>query len=330
MRGGSRIYLFGQFMKKIILYNPAISSLNLGDHIIGEACKENLNNILEENMCIEISTHLPISNTYMKFINNVEYSFVLGSNLLMPKMDARFRQWDIKKYNVKKISPVILMGVGWHQYSKKTTIYTKNLYKKILSNKYFHSVRDEYTKKKLNEIGINNVINTGCPTFWSLTKEHCQKIPKEKSVNVIFTLTDYNRDIEKDERLISILKKNYEKVFFWIQGSDDLEYLESIDDMKGIEIIGPSLKVYDEVLNNYDVDFIGTRLHGGIRALQHKRRSLIIAIDNRAIEINKNYNIPILKRESIDLLEEILTNPIETDIKLPIENIKKWKAQFER
>ena len=46
------------------------------------------------------------------------------------------------------------------------------------------------------------------------------------------------------------------------------------------------------------------------------------------IEINKNYNIPILKREEIDKLEEELNNELITDIKTPITNIEKWKNQF--
>ena len=79
-------------------------------------------------MYIEISTHLPVNNSYLNRIKDVKYSFVLGSNLLMPKLDARFRQWDIKIWNVDYMKPVILMGVGWNRYSTKTTTYTKNFY----------------------------------------------------------------------------------------------------------------------------------------------------------------------------------------------------------
>jgi len=315
-------------LNKILLFNPAISSLNMGDHIISEACKEHLEEVLFQNMNIEISTHLPVSNIYMKIIKNVKYSFVIGSNLLMPKMNGRFRQWDIKMHNLKYIFPVILMGAGWHQYSKKANLYTKILYTKVLSKNYIHSVRDEYTKEKLKEIGITNVLNTGCPTFWNLTKEHCKQIPVKKADKVVFTLTDYNKDIEKDRKIIDVLKRNYKEVFFWVQGSNDLEYLESINGLEGINIVSPTLEEYNKILDTNSIDFVGTRLHGGIRALQHKRRTLIIAVDNRAVEINKNYNIPIIKREEIDLLEDKINNDIELNIKIPEENIKKWKEQF--
>lgn len=317
-------------MKKIILYDPEISSLNLGDGIISEACKRNLKEVLNDSMSINISTHMPISNYYMKIIGKTDLAFVLGSNLLMPKMNGIFRQWDIKPWNIKRMKPVILMGVGWHQYSKRTNLYTQLLYKNLLSKEYMHSVRDEYTKNKLNEIGIKNVINTGCPTLWGLTPDVCQNIPKKKSKKVIFTLTDYNQSYKEDKEMIKILKNNYEEIYFWIQGIRDYEYLEKMKELEKIKIISPSIEEYDKILKNNEIDFVGTRLHGGIRALQNKRRTIIISVDNRANELNKNYNIPILPREKIDTLEKKINEEWETNICIPIENIEKWKKQFEK
>lgn len=204
-------------MKNIILFNPGQSSLNLGDKIIEDGCKSVLQNVFTDDQYIDISTHLPISNKYLKYIDEPTVKFVLGSNLLMSNMCGRFRQWDIKIWNKKVIRDVVLLGVGWHQYSKNANLYTKNLYRKILSSNYIHSVRDEYTKNKLEQIGIKNVINTGCPTLWKLTEEHCKEIPRNKAENVVCTLTDYRKDPEKDKKILSILKDNYQKVYFWPQ-----------------------------------------------------------------------------------------------------------------
>jgi hypothetical protein len=44
----------------------------------------------------------------------------------------------------------------------------------------------------------------------------------------------------------------------------------------------------------YDVDFVGARLHGGIRALQRGRRTLTIALDNRAREIAGDTGMPVV------------------------------------
>ena len=228
------------------------------------------------------------------------------------------------------IKNVILMGVGWWQYQKKPNAYTKFLLKKVLHKKMIHSVRDEYTRKMLNSVGINNIINTGCPTMWDLDKKHCSKIPKNKAKNVVFTLTDYNRSKRLDSELIKICLELYHKVYFWPQGSDDYQYLKELDFNKKVYVLKPSLFSFEEFLEDksQSVDYIGTRLHAGIKALQKFRRTIIIGIDNRAIEKSKDFNIFVIPRKKIYLLKKLVFKQIKMDIKIPESNIKKWKEQF--
>ena len=68
--------------------------------------------------------------------------------------------------------------------------YTKKFYKTLLSDEYLHSVRDEMTKKRLNSIGIENVLNTACPTMWSLTPSRQLEISSKRSKNVVTSITD--------------------------------------------------------------------------------------------------------------------------------------------
>jgi polysaccharide pyruvyl transferase WcaK-like protein len=210
-------------------------------------------------------------------------------------------------------------------------LYTKYLLKRILSNKILHSVRDSQAENMLKSIGIDNVLNTGCMTMWQLTKKHCQNIPKNKADCVVFTLTDYNKDIVKDQLLIDILNKNYNKVYFWPQGSGDLVYIKKMKNILKIEVLGGNLFSYDELLDNKNItlDFIGTRLHAGIRALQKSRRSIILGIDNRAEEKKKDFKLKVLSRNNINELENILINDFKTEINLNEENINKWKNQFQ-
>ena len=139
------------------------------------------------------------------------------------------------------------------------------------------------------------------------------------------------KDVATDKALIKVLVKNYKKVYFWIQGSDDLEYFKSLHSGENIEIIPPTLEAYDRILENVNsLDYIGTRLHAGIRALQKKVRTIIVGIDNRAIEKSKDINLKIILRDDIeDKLELMLKEEFKTDIRLPIASIEKWKNQFE-
>jgi len=314
-------------IKKIVLYNPAISSLNMGDHIIFDGANNQLEDLLNQAFVVEISTHLPVSR-YLRHTKDFDYKFVCGSNLLRGKMNRLFRQWDINIFNASQVGPCILVGTGWWQYGDEPNLYTKKLYKKVLSSNYYHSVRDSYTEKQLNKMGFNNVINTGCPTMWSLTKEHCRDIPKEKAKEVVCTITDYNQDIERDSKLFQILCDNYENVYLWIQGTKDYEYFQKLNiKNKKVQIISPNMKSYDSVLEK-DIDYVGTRLHAGVRALQKKKRTIIIGIDNRAIEKQKDFNLTCINRDEIEALEEKINSIFSTEINIPIDNINKWKSQF--
>ena len=62
---------------------------------------------------------------------------------------------------------------------------------------------DEYTKKKLESMGIRNVINTGCATLWQLTPDFCAGIPSHSASEAVTTLTDYRRDPQMINRWLS-------------------------------------------------------------------------------------------------------------------------------
>lgn len=317
-------------MKKILLLDPSVSSLNIGDEIIGDGVKKHIDFLLSDSFVIDISSHLPLSFMYKRAIGTNNYAFVCGSNLLMGKMNRLFKQWHIGYKDISFLKGAILIGAGWWQYNNKPNLYTKILYKKILSKKYLHSVRDNYTVEMLKSMGITNVINTGCATMWSLTPEHCKKIPTKKSENVIFTLTDYKPDKEKDINFIKILNKNYKVLYYWPQGIGDVEYFESLKLDIPIKIVNPNLKAYDNILEENEIDFIGTRLHGGIRALQKMKRTIIIAVDNRAKEKQKDFNIVCIERENLTQLEDLINSCWKTEIVIPLENIQKWKNQFSK
>lgn len=313
----------------IILHDPGISSFNIGDEIISDSIRYEISNITKMHTVLSVSTHLPLAYRYMRLAKNPLYQFVCGSNLLKSSFLGIKRQWDVTLRNSLYVKDCIFIGVGAWQYNNKMNFYTKFLLKRVLSSSYIHSVRDEYTKKVMNDIGFDNVINTGCASMWRFTPDFCKQIPQTKHNNVVFTLTDYDQNIEKDFKLIEILLEEYSNVYFFPQGVGDIEYIQKLGWKDKVKILEPSLKCYDEFLEkNEDIDYVGTRLHGGIRALQFKRRSLIISIDNRAREKAKNFNLPIIERNEIEKLCSILNNTIEYKINIPLDAINKWKEQF--
>ena len=166
-----------------------------------------------------------------------------------------------------------------------------------------------------------NVVNTSCPTMWKLDEKLCSEIPTDKAKYVICTITDYSRDKENDSIMLDILIKNYENVSIWIQGQDDYEYLEELGYKDKLNIVSIGLESYDKFLSEHkDLDYIGTRLHAGIRAMAYKHRSIVISIDNRAEAISKDTGLPIIYRENVKgELENMILSSFKTKINLPKE-----------
>lgn len=316
-------------MHNICLFDPGYEnnsgefSSNLGDLIIQESVLRELNHIFKNAKIRSISTQQYPSWFLFNTINKANYKFVGGTNLLSSNMND-YNQWKIRLRDIPLIGRVILMGVGWWQYQEKPDSYTKFLLNMVLSKKHYHSVRDEYTAEKLRGIGIENVINTGCPTMWNLNSG---AIPCRKAESVLTMLTDYNIDPALDKKLLTILKASYRKIYFWPQGRNDARYISELGE--SVEMLDRTLGSLDRFIDSdVDFDYIGTRLHGGVRCLAKARRSLIIAIDNRAKEISSDTNLPVVDRNDFDALHAWINTPTKVCISLNMDRIFQWKKQF--
>lgn len=318
-------------MSAIGIINTSVGSGNVGDHIIMDACMGHFMELLPNIQMLHFSSHDAFLYNALKLQGHVGVNLLCGTNCLSSHM-AYMPGWPINPVSALLVKPVISVGVGWKSYQGKPDFYTKRILNKALNREGFLSVRDNYTKSKLEECGLKNVLNTGCPTLWSITKSHCSQIPSNKAANVVYTFTDYAPDIKADMYTLELLAKTYESRFIWIQGSKDLSYLASLTEQfpaffkaSKFMLIPPSLHAYDKFLANTDVDYIGTRLHGGIRAIQHKKRTIIIGVDNRAEEMGKDFDLPVLKRERIEELPLMIRAEHEVNIKLPVKEIDIFK-----
>ena len=240
----------------------------------------------------------------------------------------RYGLWKLPR-DLRNFYDITLMGVGFDSNVAGSDLYSRWLLNYMLSRKNIHSVRDTFSERKLKAMGISNVLYTGCPTMWGLTREHCASIPTEKAFQVVCTLTDYCRDAANDRAMLDILLEEYREVYLWLQGRDDLAYVRELGYESKLKLIPSTLADYDAVLSQNDLDYVGTRLHAGIRAISKGHRSLIVAIDNRAECIGADTGLPTIRREDIPIaLRERLEGKMETKINMPWENIERWKGQF--
>lgn len=326
-------------IQEILLFDTSIATDNMGDFIIMEAVRRHLYDLFPESFFVSTATHERISHRTYKWASKAELSFLGGTNILSGKYPfIHGKQWDFNLKDAIWVNNVVGIGLGWQDYRKFNHIYDipqvklqQILLNRSLSSKYLHSVRDSFTENRLKNFGIDS-INTSCVTMWNLTQDLLRSIPKEKAKTVVFTLTDYRSSGDYKivyKEMLEILLKNYDNVFMWVQSRNDVDLLFSLDVVNSdkVKFISPNLSNYDAILSK-DVDYIGTRLHAGIRALQHKKRTIIIGVDNRAKEIATDTNLPVLDYKGISKLDNILNKSLEMDIHVPFDNIKKWKSQF--
>ena len=311
-----------------------MSSLNKGDDIIMECVRKELAFILDQNFELTLPTHVSAFHWYQIYRGlariqkyaKCKYKFVGGTNLLVKDMATYYPQWNINIFNSKVIKDCVLVGVGAGA-GEKTNMYTSYLYRKILNTNLYHSVRDLRTKQYVEKLGLK-ALNTGCVTMWMLTPEFCKMIPTFKASRVVFTLTASNVLDLRDQYLIDTLIRNYDKVYFWPQGDRDYDYLHQFNHIEDISILQATKYAYHKLLLEEDIEYIGTRLHAGIYAMRHTKRSIILVIDERAREINKSNRLNCLEKNDIAQLSDYINSSFETKVSVPLDVIDEWKRQF--
>lgn len=316
----------------VCLFDPGIAthdgapSSNLGNLVIQDAVNREVERVLPGHEIVRISTFQTPDPESRWALRRAEWILVGGTNILTSEMD-KYRQWVISIRHAIHVRKAILLGAGWWKYQSAPNWYTRFFLRLLLSGKSVHSVRDNYTLGMLATAGWRNAVNTSCPTMWPLDQKNESDYPASKAGNVLVMLTDYARDPEADRRLLELLCASYDKVYAWPQGMEDQAYLR--DFAAPIEILPRTMEALERVVTrNGPVDYIGTRLHGGIYCLNRGVRSLILEVDNRAAEIAKDTGLLTARRDDFARIERWIREPLPFRIDLDQQAISKWRGQF--
>ena len=316
-------------LNSIAIFDPSIATRNVGDEIISDAARRELRQIFPNSFQATIPTHERIGLRSYRFATQARYGIIAGSNILTSNMLSD-RQWRLKPWDVAFIRNLIGLGVGWRAYNQSKNYFSDVMMRKVLSKTAWHSARDEHTRKELISRGVENVLNTACVTMWNLDVSKLSDLPLERSHRVVTTV-NIGQKSQGDSEFLDLLSNEYDEVYIWSQGIDDEPYIEDfVRRVPNLKRLGPTLAAYDELLAEpLGVDFIGNRLHGGVRALQHGRRALILSVDNRASEIARDTNLPVMSlSDGLSAVRDRIRNPQTIEIQLPVEQIREWRHQF--
>jgi hypothetical protein len=133
-----------------IIFDTAVGSTNLGDHIIMDAVNRLVEELFMDDFVINIATHQRIHPLDLPPLRKYDLALVGGTNLLK-NANIRGSQWQVGLKEIAVLKhKVVLLGVGWWQYqAEPVSAYTQLLYGSLLSRDLMHAVRDSYTKEKL-------------------------------------------------------------------------------------------------------------------------------------------------------------------------------------
>jgi len=317
--------ILGANLNNIVIFDTALSSDNTGDEVIMEATDGILSDVFPDRRFTHIATHARMTSAERAQAVAAPFGIVGGTNILKSRM-LFHQNWKLGARDFIALKNVILLGVGWQFYYGRPDIFSRWFFRRALARGFIHSVRDHYTREQLKDL-VPEVLYTGCPTMWELDAAACARVPVAKAKHAVFSVTYYRPNIEADRTILKLLLDRYEKVYLWAQQDEDVPYFSELG-LEGGILLDRSLAAYDKVLDTEDVDVLGSRLHGGIRALTKGRRALILEVDNRAREMAKETNLPSAKRDDFDRMADWVSGSAPLTITMPWDNIATWKGQF--
>ncbi len=94
-----------------------------------------------------------------------------------------------------------------------------------------------------------------------------------------------------------------------------------------IRLVPAGLDGYRKFLREQDVDYVGTRLHGGIFAMQQGKRAVILKVDHRADDFAK-FGVIQIDQFDLSAVEERIYSEFTTEIKVDYRKITDWISQF--
>lgn len=315
-----------QLPQRIHLLDTSVASDNVGDEIIVQSLRALLFRHFPDAHFSSSSTHDGLGAFGRRLAAQADLVFFLGTNAL----SARYRRlniWPISAADVRALEgKVVLFGVGANERSRALDWRQKRMLRRLLAAGSTHCLRDDSAFRIVDGCGLP-AMNGSCPTLWALPATQC--FPAARPDTVCLALTHYRPAPDADSAFVRLLASRYRRLVLWPQQFEDIAYLRNLSVGCDVEMIAPNLPAYDRFLAETDGDIIGSRLHGGIRALAAGKRTVILSVDNRAEEIGRETGLPVLPRDrAAEMLPEMLDNEIKVDMAGIRGNESKFFRQF--
>jgi polysaccharide pyruvyl transferase WcaK-like protein len=191
----------------------------------------------------------------------------------------------------------------------RTEDFPNSLWTRLLHPDAVHGVRDAAAAAALKKAGFTAVV-TGCPSLLDVPRALGSADPD----CAVVTVTAYAPDIQRDQALLEWVRDRFRTVYLQPQGPHDVQYAIERLAVAPSEVLPNTLDGYTAFLIQRRPTYVGTRLHGGIRALQLGLPAVILAVDDRAPGLGTPFSLPIAHTvgEINDVLSRLRCQGAET------------------
>jgi hypothetical protein len=304
---------------------------NVGDFFIAERCKHLLKTLGEEKDFLEFKRWEPLDERLAE-INETKAIILCGG----PGYHTNFYPGIftfVKNINDIKV-PIIPYGLGWlgspmyHPEHFRFNESSMTLLQYIHENCEATSCRDNATKEILNRYNFQNVIMTGCPTWYDLDSIG-KKFEKPKEIHcVAISMTPtslfFKQNVELLKQAGELFKSLCPSVELWAvfhRGIVEDEFTppgeaKSLQSMANYaEKIG--YRVFDLSYDASNIDIyrrcdlhVGFRVHAHIFFLSIRKPTFLLQVDGRGRALS----------ETLGLIDV----PLQRDVSMPsvLSNVK--------
>jgi hypothetical protein len=309
-------------MMRLAVFDRSLATDNLGDEVIYQSVEAVLLDLFPVAFIHRIASHEALSDRSHKVLRAADMTFVAGSNLLPPDGE----RWRFTRGDCMFIDKLVITGAGWQNDATQLSRENTPIMRRAFHRTALHAVRDQPAADNLAKLGLS-VLNASCPTLWALDAAATARIPASRAPEAVVTVTAYRNRPAEDAAFLRRVTESYRKVWFYPPMQSFISHRERIG-FGDLPRIRATTAEYTRFFAENDIDYIGSRLHGGIRALQTGKRSLILQADNRARDIAAHTGLPSVRLDDLAGIRAWIEAPAPTVLRLPETAIAAWKTQF--
>lgn len=315
---------------------------NAGDYLITEKCKELLRKERPEHELVQLNRWEALDDE-LELINGSDALILMGG----PAVSQNFYPTNYKlTKNLTDIKvPIVPMAVGWNHKAGnfKDTIdfnftpESKQLLDIFANNGVGISVRDAYTASILKNQGIENVMLTGCAS-WYTPERFDQGLAIDEIKTVAITPAQNERFSKLSKQMLSLARKQYPNariICSFHRGVGVIDDYTNEEDARNTA----DLAKYAKELNmeiadlsygyeNYqiynDVDLhIGFRLHAHLYFLSNRKPSILLHEDGRGKSMSETIGL-----HGIDAFKPSILKKAATASNIMLKQLKTDKRVY--